>query len=115
MLVLRGPQVKALERAALPAWIAIHLPKFFPWECEALGDAGVRQLVREGIDRAVWHGFETGAQISQYIDLMFAFSPHFDTDPRTSWAQRILSNEALTPDLRMERLIEEALRQRQGS
>ncbi len=114
MLVLRAVQLRTLNRAALPAWITYHLTQFFPWQCDALGEAGLRERVREGIDCALSHGFETEVQISQYLDLMFAFGPHFDTDPKLSWPQPILTGENLPADLRMERLIDAALRYRQG-
>ena len=96
MLVLREQQMRALARAALPQWMANHLKQFFPRECAALGEAGLRERVREGIARAVSHGFETEVQISQYVDLMFAFGPDFDRDPEFSWPGPILSDPTLS-------------------
>ena len=115
MLVVRKQQVQALARAALPPWIAKHLKQFFPRECAALGEAGLDARVRKGIDQAVSHGFESEVQISQYVDLMFAFGPDFDTDPALSWPQPILSDRTLSADIRIERLLEAGCRHRQGA
>jgi hypothetical protein len=115
MLIVREAQVQALQRAALPVWIASHLAHFFPLQCAVLGEAGLRERVREGIARAASHGFKTEVQISQYLDLMFAFGHDFDTDSTLSWPQPILAGEDIPAELRMERLIDAALRYRQGS
>ncbi len=58
MLIVREAQVQALQRAALPVWIASHLAHFFPLQCAVLGEAGLRERVREGIARAASHGFK---------------------------------------------------------
>ncbi len=113
MLVLREQQVRALARAVLPQWIAKHLKQFFPVECAALGEPGLRERVREGIARALSHGFETEVHISQYVDLMFAFGADFDTDPALSWPQPILADRTLAPAVRIERLLDAGRRHRQ--
>jgi hypothetical protein len=113
VLVLREEQVRALARAALPQWMANHLKQFFPRECTALGEGGLRERVREGIARAVSHGFVTEVQISQYVDLMFAFGADFDRDPEFSWPQPILSDPTLSAAVRIERLLEAGRRHRQ--
>ena len=105
MLVIREEQMRAMARAALPQWVTKHLKQFFPQQCAALGDNGMRERVSLGIDRAVSYGFESEVQISQYLDLMFAFGPDFDTDSALSWPQPILSDPTLSADARMERLL----------
>lgn len=115
MLVLREQQMQALTRGALPHWIADHLKQFFPEECAAIGEIGLLECVRQGITRAESHGFETEVQISQYVDLMFAFGADFDTDPTLSWPQPILSDPTLSAILRIERLVEAGCRHRQGA
>jgi hypothetical protein len=113
LLVLREQQVRALARAALPNWMANHLKQFFPRECAVLGEAGLRERVREGIGRAVTHGFETEVQISQYVDLMFVFGADFDRHPELSWPRPILSDPTLSAAARIERLLEAGRRHRQ--
>jgi hypothetical protein len=113
LLVLREQQVRALARAALPNWMANHLKQFFPRECAVLGEAGLREREREGIGRAVTHGFETEVQISQYVDLMFVFGADFDRDPELSWPRPILSDPTLSAAARIERLLEAGRRHRQ--
>jgi hypothetical protein len=115
MLVLRDQQLKALARATLPRWIEDHVKRFFPLECAALGEAGLRERVHEGIARAVSHGFETEAHISKYVDVMFAVGPDFDRDPALSWPQPILSDRGAAPGARIDRLLEAASRHMQGA
>jgi len=115
MFIVRDQQVRALVRDALARWIAAHLRRFFPAECAALGETGLRERIREGISRAVSHGFESEVHISQYLDLMFAFGPDFDSDPALPWARALLAEENLTPDIRMHRLLEEGCRHREGA
>lgn len=106
MLLVRDQQRLAMARAALPKWIANHLKQFFPRECAALGEAGLRERVREGMARAVAHGFETEVHISQYVDLMFAFGPDFDSDPALSWPQPILADRTISAAERIDRLLD---------
>jgi hypothetical protein len=106
MLLIRDQQRVAMARVALPKWIANHLQQFFPRECAALGDAGLRDRVREGIARAAAHGFETEIHISQYVDLMFVFGTDFDTDSALAWPQPILSDRTISAAERMDRLLD---------
>jgi hypothetical protein len=115
MLVIRDAQLRAMARAALPDWITKHLRQFFPRQCAALGEAGLRERVHEGVSRAVVYGFTTEVQISQYVDLMFVFGADFDTDPALSWPQPLLSDPTLPAALRMERLLEAGRRHGEGT
>jgi hypothetical protein len=115
MLVVRDRQLQALARAALPDWIAQHLKQFVPRECDALGEAGLRIRVRQGIARAAAHGFETAVHISQYVDLMFVFGADFDIDPALSWPRAILSDRTLPAATRIERLLEAGCRHGEGT
>ena len=106
MLIIRDQQRLAMARVTLPKWIANHLKQFFPRECAALGEAGLRARVREGIARAVAHGFETEVHISQYVDLMFVFGADFDSNPALSWPRPILSDRTISAAERMDRLLD---------
>ncbi len=72
--------------------MVVHLNKFFPEQCEALGEPGTREEIRNGIDRAARYGIETERDVCKYIDLMFAFGRDFDTNPELPWAARILND-----------------------
>jgi hypothetical protein len=114
MLVIRDEQLRVLARVALPNWIAKHLKQFFPRHCAALGEAGLRERVSDGIARAVAHGFTSDVEISHYIDLMFVFGTDFDTDPTLAWPQAILSDRTLSTAQRIERLLEAGSRSGAG-
>jgi hypothetical protein len=96
MFVMRNEQLRELGQAALARWIAAHLQKFFPAECAVLGGAGLGERIRQGIAKAHAHGFEDDIHVSQYLDLMFAFGPDFDSSlalpptspspPQSAWS-----------------------------
>lgn len=106
MLVIRDEQLRVMARGALPDWITKHVKQFFPHQCTELGEEALRERVDEGIARAVLHGFESSAQISQYVDLMFVFGPDFDTDATLSWPRPILRDRTLSAAVRMARLLD---------
>lgn len=116
---LRKEQIKAFERYMREGFerrVVAHLHKHFPKDCAGLGQDGVRQTVRYGIERAASYGIEAEGDVSRYIDLMFEFGRDFDADPELPWASEILADESIEyPDERMDRLCERALgEQRQG-
>ena len=75
----------------------------FPDDHEGLGEAGVRDVVRGGVDAARRHGIEEERDVAHYIDLMFHLS--FDFDTEEAWAAAILGDDRLAPAERL-RLIE---------
>lgn len=72
-------------------WMVGHLRQFFPAQCDALGEEGLREIIRDGRTRAAHHGFRTRCDVCKYIDLMIVLGRDFDTDGRTRWAARILA------------------------
>jgi len=115
MLVMRDQQMQALARSVLPQWITKHLKQFFPRECAALGETGLAERVREGIERAKSHGFENRVHISQYLDLMFTFGPDFDRDAALDWPGPILADRTVSAGVRIERLLEAGSRHLTGA
>jgi len=122
MLTIRDAAWHKLAEAAHADFVArmrVHLRKFFPEQCDALGEVKTGQLIEFGITRAREHGFEAERDVCKYIDLMFTFGREFDRNPGLPWAQQILRNRApADPDRRMRWLHAtaiEALRQRARS
>lgn len=90
--------------------MVVHLGKFFPKHCEALGETKVREAVHEGIRRAGGYGIVAERDVCKYIDLMFAFDRGFDKDSRYPWAARILTDPAQKdPTAKVNRLYDTAL------
>lgn len=108
---IRSEQLHTLEapqRLAYEARLAAHVQRFFPEQCAALGDDGLRARLRDGIARAHGQGFTSERDVCQFVDLGFAFGPAFDVE--LPWARTMLAlPEGATPGLRMKRLHAEAL------
>lgn len=74
----------------------------FPSECEELGEEGVRQRIRDGMERSASYEILTERDVAHFIRLMFGIRPDFDTSRKTSWVKEILedtetpANERLT-------------------
>ena len=113
MLTLRQAQMDALDadRARdFEARLVQHLRTVFPSRCEPLGDQGLLDVARDGIERAESHGLSSEREICKYVDLMFVLGPGFDRDPRLPWAAEILGDPGTRDGLsRIERLSRAAL------
>jgi hypothetical protein len=105
MLTIRQKQLDVLTDAHFEAALIQHAKRFFPDACALLGEEGVRETCRRGMERAQVHGLTEDTLISRYLDLVFVFGPEFDTDPRFPWVGRILSDpRTKDPKARLERL-----------
>jgi hypothetical protein len=108
MIVIRDEQRKVFEDAALRAFedeMVEHLKEFTPNHCAILKEAGVRQVIRLGLERAKRHGLTNRGPVRFYIELMFMFGSDFDTDPMLPWVPPALDDPALLDQmLRAERL-----------
>ena len=67
-----------------------HLNKHFPEHCDKLGEEGVRETIRYGIDRAASYDITAERDVCKYIDLMFVFGQDFDQDEKYPWARKEL-------------------------
>ena len=93
MLTIRTPQMamfRELEVQKFEDWTLGHLKKFFPRECDGMGEQKVRETIGYGIQRAAYHKITAKRDVAKYIDLMVVFGRNFDTDRRTKWAGDIL-------------------------
>lgn len=114
MLIIRKQQMDAFADEMLNrfnAQILHHVRSFFPEQCNILGEEGIKEAIRYGIDRAASYGIEIERDVCLYIDLMFAFGRDFDKDPELPWSGEILSDEAMPdPTGRINMLHETSLR-----
>ena len=85
MLQIRFDQMKVFEEAA---WLhfedemVVHSREFSPKLCAVLGEEQLRVALRQAIKRAGGYGFTFRGPVRLYIELMFLFGSHFDTDPQ---------------------------------
>ena len=112
---IRDEQLEAFTEARVASfeqYMYDHLRKWIPGECAELGEEGVRQRVRDGVERAARYDVLGQRDMARFIDLMFVLGPRFDRDSRHRWAGDILADKTLTPTKKVDRLCTEANRRR---
>ena len=113
---IRQEQRQAFVEARLQEfenYMVVHLNKWFPRKCRALGEDGVRQAIRDGINRAKRYGVVGRRDVARFIDMMFTLALDFDEDERFRWARQILKDESRDPTARVDRLCDEVAARRQ--
>lgn len=112
MLMIRNDQMKAFREYMLKQFEDLqvtHLNKHFPEDCQALGEPGVREAIRYGIERAKSYDILIEYDVSRYINLMFGFGRDFDMDTTLGWVSTVLKDEGmLSGSVKMDRLYAEA-------
>jgi hypothetical protein len=89
--------------------MVVHLRKLFSRKYEALGERGTRQMIQQGIKQAASYNIRAERDVCKYIDLMFVFGSHFDTDLKLSWPRPILNDPRLkNSTVKIDRLFEAA-------
>lgn len=110
MITLRNAQMQVLSDSCdrqFEEEVTAGLHEFSPELCRIAGPEAVSRVVKEGIQRAERYGFTCCGPIEFFIDLMFKFGFHFDTDPQLPWARSVLLDNSLADELtRADRLYE---------
>ncbi len=100
MIIVSERQQAALDGAVRTAFereMVEHLHDFAPKHCEVIKDAGVREVVALGLERAAAFGFTHRGPVRLFLELMFMFGSEFATDPQHAWAAPSLA-EAMPGD-----------------
>lgn len=85
-----------------------HLHRCFPAECAQLGEPGVGETIRYGMDRAGSYGITTAREVCTYIDLMMALGRDFDRDEQLPWASSILKSKWKSTSAKLDQLYRKA-------
>ena len=104
MWVIRDAQMGSLAahtRSRFAEVLREHLKRSFPRLSRAMGDAGLDELIRHGMERSAVHGVVVQADIARYVELMMVLGRDFDIDPRRAWAGAILRADD-PPSVRLE-------------
>ena len=114
---IRKEQMKTLGDCMLQEFedsMVAHVEKFFPGQHATMREAGVREIVRHGIERAEKYNIISERDVCKYIDVMFVYGRDFDVNPKLPWAIRILNDRRpQEPSERVNRLCREVM-ERQG-
>lgn len=115
MLTIRPQQMDALSKAQAKAFedrMVAHIQEFFPDHYAAMKEAGTRELIRHGVQRAATYGIVAERDVCMYIDMMLAFGPDYDKDGQVPWAGRILRDRGYaSPSERMDAVREAGVAQ----
>ena len=121
MLTIRTEQMGALSDYMLQAFkrrLAAHLRVTFPYETAEMDDPTLEGTIDAGMQRAREYDVRSEDDIRRFLECMFRYGPHFDTDPNTAWAGDILRRTDLGGSAKMDRVCEhrpqEAARQPAG-
>ncbi len=93
MLVIRPEQLVALASAqdeSFVAELANHVQVFAPAHATSLGREKLLEVIRWGVQKARGYGFELRASLRLYVELMFMFGSHFDTDLQVASVTKVL-------------------------
>ncbi|MEP7120518.1 MAG: hypothetical protein ABJE95_06405 [Byssovorax sp.] len=107
MFILQKAQYAAFQRAAVDDFaerMVTHLVETFPDESEERGEAGIRALIRLGIERAARHQLVQEYDVCLYLHVMLALGERFDDDPALSWARAALEEAGSSASIRIEML-----------
>jgi hypothetical protein len=98
-LKIRTQQIEAFEAVNTPDFedfMVEHLKGFSPLHSEALGEKGIRKLIRMGVERAKKHGFTRRGPVKFYIETMILLGCAFDADPQYPWTGKILGDATVS-------------------
>jgi hypothetical protein len=94
MLRIRSEQMQRLSerpRQNFESAMVDNVRRNDPEQFKAIGEPGVREAVRYGIERAATYGIERGEGVAFYVALMFVLGRDFGVDPDYPWASEILT------------------------
>ncbi|HFQ81467.1 MAG TPA: hypothetical protein ENK33_08870 [Desulfobacterales bacterium] len=95
MLIIRREQIDIFRQSVRLNFennMVKHLRDFTPGHSEALGEDGLRKVIRQGIKSAETYGLTDYGPVRFYIELMFILGSDFDTDCQFPWASHILAD-----------------------
>ena len=101
MLTIRAEQLAVFEKSSSPEFalrMEEHVREAFPKHSGFLGDAGVREIVRYGVEQGRASGFSTQSPVRLFIDLTLLLGREFHSDPQLPWAREVIEDHALFPD-----------------
>jgi hypothetical protein len=101
-MIIRTEQLKTLAndvRQRFEGEMLVHLRGFSPRHCRVIGDDGVREVIRLGLERAGNYRFSKRGPVRYFIELMFNLGSGFDTDPQFPWAADALHDMSVTDEI----------------
>jgi hypothetical protein len=107
MLKLRKEHLDAFEAQVFrlfTARVVAHVKAVWPAESGELGDDAVAGTVQGAIQRAAKLGLSNQLDVVRFVDLAFILATDFDANPLAAWTRPILTDRALAPSAKLDRL-----------
>jgi hypothetical protein len=102
MLKIRPTQIEAFESAEAAYFaprMVQHLKDAFPKHCSFLGEDGIHEVIRYGIEQGRAYGFTGQSAVNLFIDLTLLLGRFFHADVQMPWASEILVDESFGNEL----------------
>ena len=99
MLIIRQAQMERLQQEArrgVENRMLAHLTRYFPEAYTMMGERGVRDIIRYGIERANHYGIVAERNVCKYIDVMVVLGRDFNMDVTLPWAAEMLRDDTIT-------------------
>lgn len=112
-MIIRASQFDALRQVPARSFeneMVTHLKAFNPHHARVIGEEGLRQVIRLGLEKAAGFGFTQRGPVRLYLEAIVMLGSDFATDPIYSWAGGILG-DATAPQIDRAYRLFEALQQ----
>ena len=107
MFKLRKEHLAAFEAHVVNLFLSrvtAHLKAVWPEECTELGEPGLAEIVRTGIQRGSTLGLSVEHDLVRYVDLYFILANNFENHPLAGWTRAVLGDRLLSPRMKLDRL-----------
>jgi len=86
--------------------MVVYLNESYPVKAKKYSEKGLRDMIRDGIDKAKGYNITRECDLARYIELMLVLSPDFDENEKTTWAKEVLTQRRATGDFKINRIYE---------
>lgn len=109
MLIIRGAQLEALQRALdyrFETQVVAEVRRRFPAEARKIGDDALPRFVHEAVQAALTLSLQGPQAVRFYVYLAVAFTPELLQNQQTRWMRRFLRDAGASSETRIEQLVE---------
>jgi len=94
------------QRGRFEVEMVVYLNESYAVEAKKYSEKGLRDMIRDGIEKAKGYNITLECDVARYIELMLALSPDFDESKKTPWAKEILTQRRATARNKLDRIYE---------
>lgn len=105
MLIIREEQLHLFGQVFTDQFTDRMVPyvkRDFPAQAKQLTEPGIRALIKEVLDLAELHKFESEGAVAALLQLTLMFGLKFRRSPDSAWANALLSNVSVPDPVRMD-------------